>query len=185
MPKRPLCSSSSGETRVQSLTPPFQSAILPSRTPTNTTRTSSPSLKQLAPPSLSLWGASWVAPKNPRSSRAWSPNVLFSKCLSLHHFSSSLPCSIIRAVPLIVVLILLNALVLRFSKRLAKLDRVACGGGEPSRVGSGVRVGGRCETQSWTSKDTRGLLIRFRVFFEDGLVVMMITGVGSKGVEGR
>lgn len=72
-----------------------------------------------------------------------------------------------------------------FKSRLARLDRVARGGGEPSRVGSGARVGGLCETQSWTSRETRGLFIRFMVFFDDGLVVIMMTGVGSKGVDGR
>ena len=183
--ERPLWLPASGETIDQSFTPPFQSAILPSLIPTNTTLTSSPSMKQLAPPSPSLAPAFWVAPKNPCSSRAWSPNVLFSKCFSLHHLSSSLPCSIIRAWPFIVALILLNALVLILSSKLAKLDLVACGGGEPSRVGSGARVGGRWDTQSCTSNETRGLLIRFRVFFDEGLVVIMITGVGSKGVEGR
>ena len=84
-----------------------------------------------------------------------------------------------------VALMLLRALVLMFSSRVARLERVAWGGGEPSRVGSGLRVGGRCETQSWTRRETRGLLIRFRVFLEDGLVVMMMTGLGLKGVEGR
>ncbi len=52
-------------------------------------------------------------------------------------------------------------------------------------MGSGFRVGGRCETQSWTSRETRGLLIRFKVFLEEGFVVMMMTGLGLKGVEGR
>ena len=69
--------------------------------------------------------------------------------------------------------------------RLARLERVACGGGDPSRVGSGLRVGGLWETQSWTRRDTRGLLIRFSVFLEVGFVVMMITGLGLKGVDGR
>ena len=52
-------------------------------------------------------------------------------------------------------------------------------------MGSGFRVGGRCETQSCTSRDTRGLLIRFRAFLDVGLVVMIMTGLGLKGVEGR
>lgn len=72
-----------------------------------------------------------------------------------------------------------------FSSKLARLERVAWGGGEPSRVGSGFRVGGRCETQSCTRRDTRGLLIRFKVFLDDGFVVIIITGLGLKGVEGR
>lgn len=44
---------------------------------------------------------------------------------------------------MIVALMLLRALVLMFNKRLARLDLVACGGGELSLVGSGIRVGGR------------------------------------------
>ena len=80
---------------------------------------------------------------------------------------------------------LLKALVLMFSSKLARLDRVACGGGELSRVGSGIRVGGRCETQSCTNNETRGLLMRLSVFFDEGLVVMIITGLGLKGVDWR
>ena len=80
---------------------------------------------------------------------------------------------------------LLRALVLMFKSRLARLDRVACGGGEPSRVGSGALVGGRWVTQSCTSNETRGLLMRFRVFFDAGFVVMIMVGCGVKGVEGR
>ena len=80
---------------------------------------------------------------------------------------------------------LLSALVLIFKSRLARLDRVAWGGGEPSRVGSGALVGGRCVTQSWTSNETCGLLIRFRVFFDAGFVVIIIVGYGMNGVEGR
>ena len=48
-----------------------------------------------------------------------------------------------------------------------------------------MRVGGRCDTQSCTRRDTRGLFIRFKVFLEVGFVVIMITGFGLKGVEGR
>ena len=46
-------------------------------------------------------------------------------------------------------------------------------------------MGGRCDTQSWTRRETRGLLMRLRVFLDDGFVVMMITGLGAKGVDGR
>lgn len=84
-----------------------------------------------------------------------------------------------------VALILLRALVFILRSKLARLDRVACGGGEPSRPGSGLRVGGRWETQSWTKRETRGLLMRLRVFLEEGLVVIIMTGLGWKGVEGR
>ena len=80
---------------------------------------------------------------------------------------------------------LLSALVLIFSNRLARLERVACGGGDPSRAGSGARVGGRWETQSWTSRETRGLESKLSVFLEAGLVVMMMMGQGTKGVAGR
>lgn len=80
-----------------------------------------------------------------------------------------------------------KALVFKFRSRLARDDRVAAGGGEPSRVapGFGPRVGGRCDTQSCTKSDTRGLVCRWVVFREDELVVMMIVGYGSKGVEAR
>lgn len=77
--------------------------------------------------------------------------------------------------PVMVVDILDNALVFRFKSRLAKEERVAAGGGEPSRP-LGARVGGRWETQSCTSRETRGFADRLRVFLEEGLVVMMITG---------
>lgn len=46
-------------------------------------------------------------------------------------------------------------------------------------------MGGRCVTQSCTSSETRGLLMRFKVFFEAGFVVIMIVGWVVKGVEGR
>lgn len=78
-----------------------------------------------------------------------------------------------------------KALVFILSSRLARLDRGPSGGGEPSRPASAVRVGGRCETQSWTRRETRGFANRFSVFFETGLVVMMMTGEELKGVEGR
>ena len=80
---------------------------------------------------------------------------------------------------------LLRELVLMLSNRLAKLDRVDIGGGDIYIIGSGFRVGGRCETQSWTRRETRGLLIRLSVFLDVGFVVIMITGLGLKGVEGR
>ena len=44
--------------------------------------------------------------------------------------------------------------------------------------------GGRAETQSCTSNETLGLETRFRVFREEGFVVMIITGPeGSAVVE--
>lgn len=86
-----------------------------------------------------------------------------------------------------VVEILDRALVLMFKSRLASEDRVAAGGGEPSRPSTleEARTGGRWETQSWTSRETRGLVRRWLVLREEGLVVMMMVGNGSKGVEGR
>ena len=66
-----------------------------------------------------------------------------------------------------VVDILDNALVLRFKSKLAKEERVAAGGGDPSRPLTGARVGGRCETQSCTNRETRGFAERLRVFLED------------------
>lgn len=90
---------------------------------------------------------------------------------------------------MIVVLILLSALVLILSNREARLERVAAGGGEPSRAMAGFRfverVGGRWETQSWTRRETRGFERRFRVFLEAAFVVMIIVGWEVKGVEGR
>lgn len=84
-----------------------------------------------------------------------------------------------------------SALVFKLSRRLASEERVAAGGGDPSRppgalaLGLGARVGGRCETQSCTSRETRGLERRWLVLREAGFVVMIMVGCGSKGVEGR
>lgn len=78
-----------------------------------------------------------------------------------------------------VVEILESALVLRLRSRLASDDRVAAGGGEPSRSpveGFGARVGGRWDTQSWTRREIRGLVRRWLVLREEGLVVMIIVG---------
>lgn len=62
--------------------------------------------------------------------------------------------------------------------------------GERSR--SEVVVGGREETQSWTSSDTFGFWRRLIVFFEDGFEVMTMTGPEAgrvveveNGCEGR
>lgn len=85
-----------------------------------------------------------------------------------------------------VVEMLDSALVFRLSSRLAREERVAAGGGEPSRSPCvGARVGGRCDTQSWTSNETRGLDSKWFVFRDAGFVVMMMVGWGSYGVEGR
>lgn len=76
-----------------------------------------------------------------------------------------------------VVEMLDKALVLRLRSRLASDDRLAAGGGEPSRPsGFGARVGGRCETQSWTRRERRGLERRWFVFRDAGFVVIMIVG---------
>src|SRR5271170_3891307 len=112
------------------------------------------------------------------SSLVWSPNVLFARCVSLHHLSSSLPRSKNLASPVIVVEMLLSALVFRFSNRLARLLRVAAAGGLPLRPSEELEamVGGRCETQSCTSRLTRGLDCRFRVLSDWALVVIMMVG---------
>jgi hypothetical protein len=39
-----------------------------------------------------------------------------------------------------------------------------------------VEAGGREETQSWTRRLTLGFEMRLVVFFEEGLVVMMMVG---------
>ena len=80
---------------------------------------------------------------------------------------------------MIVAEILLKALVFRFSSSEAKLDLAASRGGEPALSAVDPRrplVGGRWETQSWTRRETFGLDIRFKVFFDAGFVVMMIVG---------
>lgn len=89
--------------------------------------------------------------------------------------------------PVMVVEILERALVLMLSSRLAREERVAAGGGEPSRApaGFGPRVGGRWETQSWTRRETRGFESRCRVLRDEGLVVIIIVGSEENGVEGR
>jgi hypothetical protein len=78
---------------------------------------------------------------------------------------------------------LLMALVLRFRRREASEEREASGGGEPVRSlteeprrAELLVVGGRCDTQSWTRRETLGLETRLRVFFEEGLVVITIVG---------
>jgi len=77
---------------------------------------------------------------------------------------------------------LLKALVFRFSSSAAREDREASGGGEPVRSFEMVEprraeeVGGRCETQSWTSSDTCGFDIKLIVFLEEGFVVIIMVG---------
>lgn len=82
---------------------------------------------------------------------------------------------------------LLKALVFRFNNNAASEDREASGGGEPLRSFVEPRrvvVGGRCDTQSWTRRETCGLEMRFKVFFEEGLVVIIIVGEVEYGEEG-
>lgn len=105
----------------QSWTPPFQSAILPSRILTITTRTSSPSMKHSLPPSP-VARSPGELPRTAAASPSESPKVLLRKWASLHHCSSSLPVSTIRASPLMVALILDIALVFMLSSKLARLD---------------------------------------------------------------
>lgn len=86
-----------------------------------------------------------------------------------------------------VALMLDMALVLRFRRREARLDRV----GETEllpdmRLAVEVAVGGRWETQSCTRRETLGLVRRLVIFLLAGLVVMMMTGVsGECGEEAR
>jgi len=73
-------------------------------------------------------------------------------------------------------------------RRFARLDLcsdVAVGGNAAAAFGELDKVGGRCDIQSWTKRETFGFDWRFRVFCEDGGVVMIIVGVGENGVEGR
>lgn len=76
---------------------------------------------------------------------------------------------------------------LRFKSRAASEERPASGGGEPVRSEEPRRlvVGGRWDTQSWTRRETLGFETRFRVFFEEGLVVIIIVGAEEYGEEGR
>lgn len=74
---------------------------------------------------------------------------------------------------------LLKADVFKFSRSAAReLDR-GSGGGEPPppEARRPLVVGGRCETQSWTSRDTLGFCRRLLVFLEEGLVVIIMVGV--------
>lgn len=79
-----------------------------------------------------------------------------------------------------------SAELLRPRSRFASEERCSddAGGGEPDRRRA-VEVGGRCDTQSWTSSETCGFETRLSVFLDDGLVVMMMVGEGEKGVLGR
>jgi len=47
------------------------------------------------------------------------------------------------------------------------------------------RVGGLWDTQSWTSKETRGFDSRFNVFLDEGGVVIIIVGEFENGVAGK
>lgn len=46
-------------------------------------------------------------------------------------------------------------------------------------------VGGRWETQSWTSRETCGLEIRLSVFLDEGFVVIIMVGELLWGEDGR
>jgi hypothetical protein len=87
---------------------------------------------------------------------------------------------------LIVVLILDKLAVFMPSSSSARLPERG-----PGRCGDGDRwpgwesVGGRCETQSWTRRETSGLSARLSVLRLEGGVVMMIVGVEEYGVEAR
>lgn len=103
----------------------------------------------------------------------------------MRYFSSSVPPSTSLASPLIVAEILLSADVFKVSNKAAiELGR-GSGGGEPPAEGLRPVVGGRCDTQSWTRRDTFGFCRRLLVFLEEGLVVITIVGVLEYGVDGR
>jgi hypothetical protein len=88
--------------RTQSLTPPFQSAILPSLILTTTTLMSSSCRKDcLLASSSSALLVDWLKTFCDVSSLS---KVLFSRCCSLHHFSSSDPTGNTTALPLMVAL---------------------------------------------------------------------------------
>ncbi len=94
---------------------------------------------------------------------------------------------------------LLRAEVFRLSSRAARLlldvavavvvveglaSRCCCEGSDVAAAAT-VVVGGRCETQSCTSRDTRGLRIMLDVFWDEGLVVMMMVGWEVCGLVAR
>lgn len=75
---------------------------------------------------------------------------------------------------------------LRLSSSEARLEREGDTEEAPPERRLEVVVGGRCETQSCTSSDTCGFVMRLAIFFEAGLVVITMTGsVGEYGEEGR
>jgi len=74
--------------------------------------------------------------------------------------------------------ILLSADVFRFKSKAARELARGSGGGEPPPdPRRPLVVGGRCDTQSWTRRDTFGFWSRLVVFLEEGLVVIIIVGV--------
>jgi len=78
---------------------------------------------------------------------------------------------------LIVAEILLKAEVFKFSNRAAKEFERGWGGGEPpADPRRSLVVGGRCDTQSWTKRETFGFERRLLVFLEEGLVVIIMVG---------
>lgn len=70
-------------------------------------------------------------------------------------------------------------------RRLARLELRSAGSAMLMAPGELDSVGGRCDIQSCTSRETFGFDSRFSVFCEEGGVVIMMVGDGEKGVEGR
>lgn len=89
------------------------------------------------------------------------------------------------AMPLMVVLMRLSEAVFMPRRSSAsEPERGACRAGDGERPGW-LRVGGRCEIQSWTRRETRELDSRLWVLRDEGGVVMMMTGVRENGVLGK
>lgn len=69
----------------------------------------------------------------------------------------------------------------RFASSVAREERLVSAGGDPALPSPDMEperavVGGRWETQSWTSRETLGLDIRLWVLREEGLVVIIMVG---------
>jgi hypothetical protein len=105
--------------------------------------------------------------------------VLLARCWALYQDSSSDPEGTSSAIPLIVVLILpREAVFIPRRSSASEPDRGVGRDGDGERPGW-LRVGGRCEIQSWTKSETRALHSRLYVFRDVGGVVMIMVGAGE------
>ena len=64
---------------------------------------------------------------------------------------------------------------------ISRVARELCWFLRPSGETERAFVGGRCETQSWTRRETEGFERRFRVLREEGLVVIIMVGAEDRG----